>query len=49
VIFLKLELGYIFIKDIQFAEVSKVENGTLYVNKEEVKKNNSRRSKFYIS
>jgi glycine reductase complex component B subunit alpha and beta len=38
VIFLKLELGYIFIKDIQFAEVSKVENGTLYVNKEEVRK-----------
>ncbi|KAF5034030.1 Glycine reductase complex component B subunits alpha and beta [anaerobic digester metagenome] len=34
---LKLELGYIFIKDIQFAEKSKVENGTLYVNKEEVK------------
>jgi sarcosine reductase len=34
---LKLELGYIFIKDIQFAEVSRVENGTLYVNKEEVK------------
>jgi glycine reductase len=34
---LKLELGYIFIKDIQFAETSKVENGTLYVNKEEVK------------
>ncbi len=34
---LKLELGYIFIKDVQFAEVSKVENGTLYVNKEEVK------------
>jgi glycine reductase len=34
---LKLELGYVFIKDIQFAEVSKVENGTLYVNKEEVK------------
>jgi len=34
---LKLELGYIFIKDIQFAEMSKVENGTLYVNKEEVK------------
>jgi glycine reductase complex component B subunit alpha and beta len=38
VIFLKLELGYIFIKDIQFAEVSKVENGTLYVSKEEVRK-----------
>lgn len=34
---LKLELGYIFIKDIQFADVSKVENGTLYVNKEAVK------------
>ncbi len=34
---MKLELGYIFIKDIQFAETSKVENGTLYVNKEEVK------------
>jgi len=34
---LKLELGYVFIKDIQFAEQSKVENGTLYVNKEEVK------------
>jgi glycine reductase complex component B subunit alpha and beta len=37
VIFLKLELGYIFIKDIQFCEESKVENGTLYVNKEELK------------
>lgn len=34
---MKLELGYIFIKDIQFAEQSKIENGTLYVNKEEVK------------
>lgn len=34
---MKLELGYVFIKDIQFAEVSKVENGTLYVSKEEVK------------
>jgi len=34
---LKLELGYIYIKDIQFAEKSKVENGTLYVNKEEIK------------
>ena len=34
---MKLELGYINIKDIQFADVSKVENGTLYVNKEEVK------------
>lgn len=35
--FLKLELGYVFIKDIQFSEISKVESGTLYVNKEEVK------------
>lgn len=35
---MKLELGYIFIKDIQYADVSKVENGILYVNKEEVKK-----------
>lgn len=34
---MKLELGYVFIKDIQFAEKSKVENGILYVNKEEVK------------
>ncbi len=34
---MKLELGYIYIKDIQFAEKSKVENGTLYVNKEEIK------------
>jgi len=34
---LKLELGYIHIKDIQFSDVSKIENGTLYVNKEEVK------------
>ncbi|MDF2949287.1 MAG: hypothetical protein K0R07_1318, partial [Sedimentibacter sp.] len=25
---MKLELGYVFIKDIQFAEISKVENGT---------------------
>lgn len=34
---MKLELGYIFIKDIQFADVSKVEGGVLYVNKEELK------------
>lgn len=33
---MRLELGKIFIKDIQFNEVSKVENGVLYVNKEEV-------------
>lgn len=33
---MKLELGYIHIKDIQFAEKSKVENGVLYVNKDEV-------------
>ena len=33
---MKLELGYIFIKDIQFGNVSKVENGVLTVNKEEL-------------
>ncbi len=35
---MKLELGYIHIHDIQFGDVSKVENGVLYVNAEEVKK-----------
>ncbi|WP_312700613.1 glycine/sarcosine/betaine reductase component B subunit [Sedimentibacter sp.] len=34
---MKLELGSVFIKDIQFADQSRIENGTLYVNKEEVK------------
>ncbi len=34
---MKLELGYIDIHDIQFSNESKVENGVLYVNKEEVK------------
>ena len=34
---MKLELGYIFIKDIQFGNVSKVEGGVLTVNKEELK------------
>ncbi len=33
---MRLELGKIFIKDIQFGEVTKVENGILYVNKEEL-------------
>lgn len=32
---MKLELGKVFIKDIQFADVTKVEDGVLYVNKEE--------------
>lgn len=31
-----LEVGNIFIKDIQFADTTKVENGVLYVNKEEL-------------
>ena len=35
---MKLELGYIFIKDIQFGNVSKVEGGVLHVNKDELKK-----------
>ena len=33
---MRLELGNIFIKDIQFGESTKVENGILYVNKEEL-------------
>ena len=34
---MKLELGYIPIEDIQFGPQSKVDNKTLYVNKEELK------------
>lgn len=33
---MRLELGNIFIKDVQFGDQSKVENGTLYVNKQEL-------------
>lgn len=33
---MKLELGKIHIHDVQFGEKTKVENGTLYVNKEEL-------------
>ena len=33
---MKLELGKVEIKDIQFAEKSYIENHVLYVNKEEV-------------
>lgn len=33
---MRLELGNIFIKDIQFSDVTKVEKGTLYVNKAEL-------------
>ena len=32
---MRLELGNIFIKDVQFGPETKVENGVLYVNKEE--------------
>jgi glycine reductase complex component B subunit alpha and beta len=35
---LRLEIGNIFIKDIQFAAETKVENGVLYVSKEELLK-----------
>lgn len=35
---LRLEVGNIFIKDVQFGDVAKVENGVLYVNKEELAK-----------
>lgn len=33
---MRLELGKIFIKDVQFGETTKVESGVLYVNKEEL-------------
>ena len=32
----RLEMGHIYIKDIQFAAESKIEDGILYVNKEAV-------------
>ncbi|MDD3192907.1 MAG: glycine/sarcosine/betaine reductase component B subunit [Oscillospiraceae bacterium] len=35
---MKLELGYIDIQDIQFSEESKIANGVLYVNKDEIQK-----------
>ena len=34
---MKLELGFIEIKDIQFSNESKVENGTLFINADAVK------------
>ena len=33
---MRLEIGKIFIKDIQFGDVTKIENGVLFVNKEEM-------------
>ena len=33
---MKLELGLVKIKDICFSDVSKVEDGVIYVNKEEL-------------
>lgn len=33
---MQLELGYLFIKDVQFGNETKLENETLYVNKEEL-------------
>ncbi|SHE63500.1 glycine/sarcosine/betaine reductase component B subunit [Caloramator proteoclasticus] len=35
---MRLELGKIFIKDVQFSDVTKVEKGVLYINKEELLK-----------
>ena len=35
---MKLEMGYNYIKDIQFADESKVQDGVLYVNKDELRK-----------
>ncbi len=34
---MKLEMGHVYIKDIQFAAESKIENGVLYVSEEAVK------------
>lgn len=33
---MRLELGKIFINDVQFADVTKIESGVLYINKEEM-------------
>ncbi|MBW4827217.1 MAG: glycine/sarcosine/betaine reductase component B subunit [Clostridiaceae bacterium] len=33
---MRLELGYLFIEDVQFGEETKLENKTLYVNKDEL-------------
>ncbi|HSQ87423.1 glycine/sarcosine/betaine reductase component B subunit, partial [Romboutsia sp.] len=35
---MRLELGKIFIEDIQFADVTEVKDGVLYINKEEMLK-----------
>jgi hypothetical protein len=34
----RLEMGHIYIKDIQFSDVSKIEDGILYVSREEAEK-----------
>ena len=33
---MRLELGHVLIKDVQFGEDTKIDNGVLYVNKEEL-------------
>lgn len=33
---MRLELGYVYIKDVQFGSETKVENGVLYINKQEL-------------
>ena len=33
---MRLELGHVLINDVQFGEETKIENGVLYVNKEEL-------------
>ena len=35
---MRLEMGHIYIKDIQFADESKIQDGVLYVAKEELEK-----------
>ncbi|MFA5577106.1 MAG: glycine/sarcosine/betaine reductase component B subunit, partial [Tissierellaceae bacterium] len=35
---MRLELGHVLIKDVQFGSETKIENGVLFVNKEELLK-----------
>ena len=44
---MKLELGFIEIKDIQFSKESKLENGILFVNIEQPPKNDNQKTEVY--
>ena len=35
---MRLEMGHIYIRDIQFADESRIQDGVLYVSKEELEK-----------